>query len=522
MTRPRRLTIVTSLVVAVLAALFATIPRFDSTAAESPGAGNTAPTAAVSTGTAQTATLRTLAAARGMRFGTAVAAGALSNEQDYRDKVRYEFNSITPESAMGWSRTEPQRGVYQWQDADTVIDFAAGAGQDVRGQTSVWYNSVPDWVAHGNFGADELRAILKAHIEAVVSRYKDRVHIWDVVNEVLNDDGTMRSSFWSDRLGTGYIADALRWARAADPTAKLYINDYNAERVNSKSTALFDLATNLRRQGVPLDGIGFQTHVTVNTDVSQLKGLLGKFADAGFDVAITELDVRMTLPPTQAQVDAQTAAYDSIVRSCIAVTRCVSTTVWGFTDAHSWVPSSLPGWGAATMFDTNLAPKAAYTAVNAALADRDFTTTAVAAHSGKCLDVPHSEKTLDIQLQQYTCNGTSAQSFAFRRVSPGIYTIVNTGNGRCVTVAGASTAPGAAVIQSTCGSGPEQRFELRRVTGFGSAASFQLRPTHSYKCVDVAQVSMNNQAPLIQYTCNADPTVAANQVWQLAGIPGHL
>nr|WP_187414900.1 endo-1,4-beta-xylanase [Nonomuraea sp. PA05] len=339
-------------------------------------------------------TLRTLAAARGIKIGTAVAAGPLTGEPGYQDKARYEFNSLTPENAMKWSWVEAERDAYTWADPDSVVGFAQANGQAVRGHALVWHNAVPSWVTGGAFTDAQLRDLLKKHVETMTKRYAGRVGVWDVVNEAVAEDGTLRDSFWLRRLGESYIADAFRWARAADPSAKLYINDYNAEWDNAKSDGLYTLVKGLKASGVPIDGVGFQTHATTNSGLTQLAATLQRFAALGLDVAVTELDVRMPLPSDETKLATQATLYERAAKACLAVARCVSLTVWGFTDAHSWVPDALPGWGAATMLDAGLQAKPAYDKVHAALGARDFRSTAVASHSGRCLAVPGGDHRL--------------------------------------------------------------------------------------------------------------------------------
>ncbi len=312
--------------------------------------------------------LRTLAAARGIGIGTAVAAPALADEPDYAAVLGTEFGSVTPEDAMKWAAVEPVRGQFTWAAADAIVGFATRHGQAVRGHTLVWHRSLPGWLTQGSFTTDELRALLQQHIQTEMSRYAGRVGVWDVVNEAVNDDGTLRHSIWLDRLGPGYIADAFRWAHAADPTAKLYLNDYGAEWTNAKSTALYALVRDLRAQGVPVDGVGFQSHVVLSSELTGLAVTLTRFATLGVDVALTELDVRMPLPADATRLATQALGYGRAVSACLAVPRCVSVSTWGFTDAHSWVPAAFPGQGAADLFDEQLRPKPAYDAVHATLA----------------------------------------------------------------------------------------------------------------------------------------------------------
>ncbi|MDT0486482.1 endo-1,4-beta-xylanase [Streptomyces doebereineriae] len=309
--------------------------------------------------------LRDLAAAKGKVMGTAVTGSKLTGT--YGDLAGAQFNSLTPGNAMKWGSVEPTRGSYNWAEADQIVNFAEAHGQQVRGHTLVWHSQNPSWLTNGTWTAAQLGQLMNDHIALEVGRYKGRLAAWDVVNEPFNEDGTYRQTLWYNGLGTGYIAQALTAARAADPAARLYINDYNVEGVNAKSTALYNLVKSLKEQGVPIDGVGLQAHLIVGQVPSTLQQNIQRFADLGVDVAITELDIRMTLPSDSTKLAQQAADYKAVMNACVAVARCAGVTVWGFTDSDSWIPSTFPGQGAATPYDENYAPKPAYYAIAEAL-----------------------------------------------------------------------------------------------------------------------------------------------------------
>ncbi|GHF62277.1 endo-1,4-beta-xylanase [Amycolatopsis bartoniae] len=325
----------------------------------------TAPAAAASP-----PTLRTLAARHDLRIGTAVDMSALADDAVYRQRVGSEFSTVTPENVMKWEVLEPQRGQYDWSAADRLVGFARQHGQAVRGHVLVWHNQLPAWLTATDFSADELRAILRQHIFDTVGHFRGRIWQWDVVNEAFNEDGTLRDTIWLRTLGPGYIADAFRWAHQADPNAKLFYNDYNIEDVNAKSDAVYALVRDLRRQGVPIDGVGVQAHLTVDAAPTTLRQNLWRFDRLGLDTAITEADVRMVMPPDAAKLQAQADVYRGVLGDCLATRHCISFTVWGFTDKYSWVPGTFTGEGAANLLDENFRPKPAYDAVRAELAAR--------------------------------------------------------------------------------------------------------------------------------------------------------
>lgn len=269
---------------------------------------------------------------------------------------------------MKWDAVEPARGTYDWTGADRVVAFAEAHGQQVRGHTLVWHSQLPGWLTGGSWTPAQLRTLMTDHITAEAGRYKGRVDHWDVVNEPLNEDGTLRPSLWGAALGESYIADAFRSARAADPAAKLYLNDYSTDAVGAKSDGMYALVKRLLAQGVPVDGVGFQAHLVLGQVPASLETNLRRFAELGVDVAITELDIRVTLPATDAELAQQKADYAAVLRACLAVTRCAGVTVWGFTDSDSWIPDFFPGQGAATPYDENLAPKPAHAGIAETLA----------------------------------------------------------------------------------------------------------------------------------------------------------
>ncbi|WP_405960484.1 endo-1,4-beta-xylanase [Streptomyces sp. NBC_00024] len=317
--------------------------------------------------------LRALADRAGVRIGTAVDMAALADDTTYRRTTAREFDSVTAENVMKWESVEPQRGVYDWQPADDLVRYARAHGQVVRGHTLVWHSQLPGWltsgVADGSIGPVELRGILRKHITTEVKRYKGKIQQWDVVNEVFEEDGSLRNSLWLQQLGPSYIADAFRWAHAADPKAKLFLNDYNVEGVNAKSTAYYELAKRLRAEGVPVQGFGAQGHLAIQYGFpGQVAENLARFEALGMRTAFTEVDVRMILPVDETKQATQAIYYRRLLDACLGARSCRSFTVWGFTDKYSWVPGVFEGQGSATPMDETYVRKPAYGALREGLA----------------------------------------------------------------------------------------------------------------------------------------------------------
>ncbi len=315
--------------------------------------------------------LRTFAP-EGLRVGSAVDVKVLHTHWAYRKVLAREFSAVTAESAMKWGQLEPRRGQYDWTSSDRLVEFAGANGQSVYGHTLVWHTDLPAWLPQDG-SPEELRELLREHITTVVSRYRGKVWAWDVVNEVLADDGSMRDTVWLRELGPGYVADAFRWAHAADPQAVLFINDYGAEGRGAKADALYRLVGELRAAGVPVQGVGFQAHLRADTMPPGMEQNLGRFAKAGLRLAVTELDVRVRLPVTRKKLEQQAGVYRQVLKICLDQPACVSFTVWGFTDAFSWIPGYHRGYGVACLYDPDFVAKPAYTALRTLLTQRRVT-----------------------------------------------------------------------------------------------------------------------------------------------------
>ncbi|MEU5152791.1 endo-1,4-beta-xylanase [Glycomyces sp. NPDC021274] len=314
---------------------------------------------------AQATTLRAAADAIGKDIGVAVDYNKLQSNTQYRETIAREFNSLTAENAMKWDATEPSDGNYTFGQADAIVDFAEDNGQSVHGHTFVWHAQTPTWVQ--NLNATAMRAAMVDHINTVANRYEGRVDSWDVVNEVVSDNnGAMRDSFWLRTMGEGYITTAFQTARAADPNADLYINDYSIDGINPKSDTVYRIAQGLKSQNV-LDGVGFQAHLILGQVPSTMEANLQRFVDLGLKVRITELDIRLTTPADANELQQQANDYRRVTEICAELADCSGITVWGLRDNDSWVPGTFPGTGAALLFFEDYSKKPAYNAVLNAL-----------------------------------------------------------------------------------------------------------------------------------------------------------
>lgn len=211
--------------------------------------------------------------------------------------IARHFNTITPENVMKWEKIHPAPDQFDFGLADRYVEFGEKLGLVVIGHTLIWHSQTPRWVFEDGKGGPASRDLLLArmsnHIHTVVSRYKGRVQGWDVVNEALNEDGSLRQSPWLKIIGEDYLVKAFEFARAADPKAELYYNDFSLEN-SAKRTGAIALLKQLTAAGVKVDGIGTQTHVRLQTPAIQdVEATITTFGDLGLKVMVTELDVEM-------------------------------------------------------------------------------------------------------------------------------------------------------------------------------------------------------------------------------------
>ena len=303
-------------------------------------------------------TLGASAAQTGRYFGTAVSAGKLG-DSTYAGILSREFSMVTAENEMKWDATEPNQNQFSYGNGDRILNQAVSNGQRVRGHALLWHQQQPGW-AQGLSGS-ALRQAAINHVTQVATHYKGKVYAWDVVNEAFADGGGGgRRDSSLQRTGNDWIEAAFRAARAADPGAKLCYNDYNTDGVNAKSTGVYNMVQDFKARGVPIDCVGFQSHLS-NSAPGDYQANLQRFANLGVEVQITELDISGSN---------QAAVYGTVTRACMAVARCAGITVWGIRDSDSWRTGENP-----LLFDNNGNKKAAYTSVLDALNAGGATTT---------------------------------------------------------------------------------------------------------------------------------------------------
>ena len=315
--------------------------------------------------------LRVLADRIGVLVGYASRSNfnTMSDAAQYMEVARTEFNFLTAENAMKMDALQPSQGTFNFGPADQHVQFAQSNGMQMHGHTLVWHSQAPSWI-QGISDRNQLISAMYTHIDTVLSHYQGQILVWDVVNEAFNEDGSYRTSFWYNVIGQSYLDLAFQRARQADPNAKLIYNDYNLAEIGSKSNGAYNMIQSMVNRGIPIDGVGFQMHLTDGgINYTSFADNMARFAALGLEIYVTELDVRIPENPSQSDLLNQANIYRQVVETCLAQPACKAIQVWGIPDKYSWVPSVFPGTGAPLLFDDNYNAKSCYYEVQTVLAD---------------------------------------------------------------------------------------------------------------------------------------------------------
>ncbi len=327
------------------------------------------------TSAVQPAPLRDLADKQNFHIGAAVAIPALKNDPTYADTLAREFNIVTPENVMKMETLQPQRGHFDFSQGDMLVDFAEAHHMLVHGHTLVWHNQLPGWLTSGTFTRDEAIQLLHDHIFTVLEHYQGRVQFWDVVNEAIADDGSgLRDTPWRRLIGDDYVEMAFRFAHEADPDALLFYNDYGGEMGGTKSDAIYAMVKDFVARGVPINGVGLQMHLTLNTvNAYALAQNMQRLTDLGLQVQITEFDDRYNGATNANILQQQANDYRQVLDICLNNPKCTAFITWGVSDQGSWLRGAHLGFFnnptvEPLLFDDQYQPKPAYFAVQDVLA----------------------------------------------------------------------------------------------------------------------------------------------------------
>lgn len=301
--------------------------------------------------------------------------------------IPQQFNTATPENIMKAEIIHPEWNRYNFDMADKLVAYAQKNGMMVNAHTLIWHSQLPAFMRRMK-DADSVRQYMTNHIQTVAARYDGKVYSWDVVNEALNEDGTMRKSVFFDKLGDNFVVDAFRLAQQAAPNTKLYYNDYNIEQPRKRAGAI-DLIKKIQAAGVRIDGVGIQGHWHLkNIPFADIEESIKAFSALGIKVMFTELDISV-LPNARNVIGADvnqraeyeaknnpyTAGLPDSVQTALANDYAAlfqlflkyrnnisRVTFWGVNDGQSWL-NDFPIRGRTNyplLFDRQFKPKPAF------------------------------------------------------------------------------------------------------------------------------------------------------------------
>ena len=305
-------------------------------------------------------------------WGIAVETEPFREDRDYRAAIGRHAGLIVPMNALKWATLRYERDVFNFAPADEIIAFAEARNLPVHGHTLLWYGYNPSWL-DAIASRSKLLKALEEHVSRVVGRYRGRIRSWDVVNEVVAHDpvrqGRWRDGVWQRVLGPSQVEIAFEMAHAADPTARLYVNDYDLEddtpRARERQDAILAIVERLQRRGLPVHAVGMQAHLYAERGIGRenLRRFLRELKGRGVGVAITELDIidwRLPLDPVERDALAAAKA-DAFLGTVFEETVPEFVATWGLSDRYSWIGETFPrddaGKARPLPLDEDLRPK---------------------------------------------------------------------------------------------------------------------------------------------------------------------
>lgn len=318
-----------------------------------------------------TAPLPTLKSVVPFPVGAAISVRGLRNVPIYKNLIIKQYNSITAENAMKMSKVHPSEKVFNWKDADEIVDFAIANNMRIHGHTLIWSSKYPKWVDAFQGDRAAWKNLFKTHIQTVVKHFKGKVKSWDVVNEALTDGGNLKKSVWLEKIGPEYIALAFQYAHEADPDALLFYNDYGQQYGGKKMAAILAMVKDFKKREIPIHGLGLQMHVLVRTSDTKLRNAINASASSGLLIHISELEisVKHNMPETFLLTDElamqQAEKYKTIFQAFAAIPKRqqFGITTWNVGDKDAFRNSKIKNHDHPMLFDTNYQPKSAFRAI---------------------------------------------------------------------------------------------------------------------------------------------------------------
>jgi len=323
--------------------------------------------------------METLKSVAPFPIGCAIDPDLLMHNKDYNRVVSDEFNSITTENVLKFATVHPQKDAYSFAKGDVLVDYALANNKRIHGHCLAWHNTVPTWLKEFKGDSAAWEALLQAHINTVVGHYKGKITSWDVVNEAFDDDGSYRQNaandkrgqetLWRNHLGTDYIARAFIYAHKADPNVLLFYNDYGQEYSEKKLAAIMAMVKDFKHRGIPINGLGLQMHISINTKEEGIVNALKQYASTGLLIHISELDIKVNpkrdnlIVYSDSLKELQAKKFAFVVeqyKKLIPPKQQYGITFWNVGDADSWIVKWQKTKDWPLLFDNNYERKECY------------------------------------------------------------------------------------------------------------------------------------------------------------------
>lgn len=307
-------------------------------------------------------TIAKRATKKDLKIGTAFASDVY--DPDGQERIKEFSNIIVAENIMKWANLRPNAKFWNWSDIDNALKFAEENNIDVKWHTLFWHQQNSNFL-YNMKTKEDAEKMMDEHITTVMQRYKGRIKVYDVVNEMFEENGSFRENIWYKLMGEEYLAHALTVARAQDPDAKLYLNEFNNECVgHPKADAMYNFVKKLKEEGVPIDGVGMQLHLATDLpfEPDKIRANIRRYAELGIDISFSEIDVRIPASKFNdpAEIEMQKYIYTTLLDIALTEPNVKSYIVWGMYDRTSWVPATFPNYGNACIYDVNYNKKEVY------------------------------------------------------------------------------------------------------------------------------------------------------------------
>lgn len=311
-----------------------------------------------------------------VRIGVAVGYFPMKYNKVYDSLVAADFDNVTFDNALKNASVVKRDGTFDYSRADSLVKMCQAKGLDIYGHNLCWYHQVSPYAytLHGDSTAIE--HFLKKYVTTTVTRYKNSIHAWDVVNEAIDSSGHLRVKgregrgrfYWGKYLGKGYIARAFQYARHADAHALLFYNDYNLEIDSEKLDAVVNLVNHLKADHI-IDGVGTQMHISIHTPDKGIDNAFRKLASTGLLIRISEFDIKvnpsndpdfvMTKELAKEQAEKCRYVLQSFFKYIPAKQR-YGITFWNLGTKDSWLTFGGHRKGSPVLFDSSYQAKPMY------------------------------------------------------------------------------------------------------------------------------------------------------------------